>query len=60
MSLENFEKSPKTTGYNPKVYKEWVTYAKSINEPPYFYDERFESYEFQCWLFDNCFSDVIK
>jgi hypothetical protein len=23
MSLENFEKSPKTTGYNPKVYKEW-------------------------------------
>jgi hypothetical protein len=22
-SLGNFEKSPKTEGYNPKVYKEW-------------------------------------
>lgn len=42
----------------PEVYNEWVIHAKSINEPPYFYDERFESYEFQCWLFDYCFAKI--
>jgi len=44
----------------PDIYKIWIKFAKKNGLNPYFANERFESYEFQCWLFDYCFGDVIK
>ena len=43
-----------------KIFNEWVSFANKNNICPWFTRKEFEAYDFQCWLFDYTFQDVIK
>lgn len=41
-----------------EAFNKWVKWANKNELNPWFTREEFNSYDFQCWLFDYCFSDV--
>lgn len=42
------------------TFSKWIKFAREHKLNPYYSEDEFQSYEFQCWLFDYCFGDVKK
>jgi len=42
----------------PQIFNKWIKFARKNKLNPYYSEEKFQSYEFQCWLFDFCTGEI--